>query len=85
MKKIASLERDVSTWVSINDKAVGLKELIEIDDGSFSDEISRQLDQLQKELDQKEIDLLLSGEYDEGNALLTIHAGAGGYGFTRLG
>ena len=78
MKKIASLERDVSTWVSINDKAVGLKELIEIDDGSFSDEISRQLDQLQKELDQKEIDLLLSGEYDEGNALLTIHAGAGG-------
>lgn len=78
MKKIASLERDVSTWGSINDKAVGLKELIEIDDGSFSDEISRQLDQLQKELDQKEIDLLLSGEYDEGNALLTIHAGAGG-------
>lgn len=78
MKKIASLERDVSTWESINDKAVGLKELIEIDDGSFSDEISRQLDQLQKELDQKEIDLLLSGEYDEGNALLTIHAGAGG-------
>lgn len=78
MKKIASLERDVSTWESINDKAVGLKELIEIDDGSFSDEIGRQLDQLQKELDQKEIDLLLSGEYDEGNALLTIHAGAGG-------
>jgi peptide chain release factor 2 len=78
MKKIASLERDVSTWESINDKAVGLKELIEIDDGSFSDEISRQLVQLQKELDQKEIDLLLSGEYDEGNALLTIHAGAGG-------
>jgi len=78
MKKIASLERDVSTWESINNMAVGLKELIEIDDGSFSDEISRQLDQLQKELDQKEIDLLLSGEYDEGNALLTIHAGAGG-------
>ena len=78
MKKIASLERDVNTWESINDKAVGLKELIEIDDGSFSDEISRQLVQLQKELDQKEIDLLLSGEYDEGNALLTIHAGAGG-------
>ena len=78
MKKIASLERDVSTWESINDKAVGLKELIEIDDGSFSDEISRQLDQLQKDLDQKEIDILLSGEYDEGNALLTIHAGAGG-------
>lgn len=78
MRKIASLERDVSTWESINDKAVDLKELIEIDDGSFSDEISRQLDQLEKELDQKEIDLLLSGEYDEGNALLTIHAGAGG-------
>jgi len=78
MKKIASLERDVSTWESINNMAVGLKELIEIDDGSFSDEISRQLDQLQKDLDQKEIDLLLSGEYDEGNALLTIHAGAGG-------
>lgn len=78
MKKIASLERDVQAWRAIESELSGLSDLFELDDGSFTGEITLQLDKLEKELEKKEIQLLLSDEYDEGNALLTIHAGAGG-------
>ena len=78
MKKIADLERDISTWQNIENEISSLADLFELDDGSLTEEISLQLDKIEKELEQREINLLLSGEYDEGNALLTIHAGAGG-------
>jgi peptide chain release factor 2 len=78
MKKIASLERDIDAWQSVENEIDALTSLLELDDGSLTDEISTQLEALEKDLSRKEIDLLLSGEYDEGNALLTIHAGAGG-------
>jgi peptide chain release factor 2 len=78
MKKIASLERDIDAWKSIEIEIDTLTSLLELDDGSLTEEISTQLEILEKDLARKEIDLLLSGEYDEGNALLTIHAGAGG-------
>ncbi|NLA80818.1 MAG: peptide chain release factor 2 [Chloroflexi bacterium] len=78
MKRIASLERDIDAWKSIENEIDALTSLLELDDGSLTDEISTQLEALEKDLSRKEIDLLLSGEYDEGNALLTIHAGAGG-------
>ncbi len=52
--------------------------LLELDDGSLSHEIEQQVDDLEKLLDKKQTTLLLSGEYDQGNAILAIHAGAGG-------
>lgn len=78
MKKIASLERDIDAWQSVENEIDALTSLLDLDDGSLTEEISTQLEVLEKDLARKEIDLLLSGEYDEGNALLTIHAGAGG-------
>ncbi len=78
MKRIATLERDIESWSQLIEELNGLIALNELDDGSLSDEIALQTEKLEKALAKKEIDLLLSGEYDQGNALLTIHAGAGG-------
>jgi peptide chain release factor 2 len=53
------------------------KELLELD-GSLQDEIAEQLQPIQRELDRLRMDALFSGEYDAGDALVTIHAGEGG-------
>jgi len=54
-------------------------ELLEEDEGEiFSEEISRELAGLKTYLDEVELRLLLSGEVDKNNAIVTIHPGAGG-------
>ena len=51
---------------------------IEIDDDDLVRESSIKLCELEKSLDKFEIKQMLSGEYDEADAILTINAGAGG-------
>jgi peptide chain release factor 2 len=47
-------------------------------DGEMEDEIARSLAPLQRELDRLEEDALFTGEYDAGDAVVTIHSGTGG-------
>jgi peptide chain release factor 2 len=42
------------------------------------DELQAAVDALAKALDARELELMLTGEHDGGNAILTIHPGAGG-------
>lgn len=51
---------------------------IEEDDASLVDEILKELDDVKKEYEKQKIEVLLNGEYDHSNAILTIHPGAGG-------
>jgi peptide chain release factor 2 len=53
------------------------RELAEMD-GEMADEIAASLRPLRDELARLEEDALFNGEYDGGNAVVTIHAGAGG-------
>jgi peptide chain release factor 2 len=78
MKKISSLENLTETWDSFTTEIAGLASLLEMDDGSLTEEITQQTAKLEQTLAQKETELLLSGEYDHGSALLAIHSGAGG-------
>ena len=78
MKKITSLDNQINEWNSLQTQIEGLESLLELDDGSLSAEIGQQVDSLEKLLNKKQTTLLLSGEYDHGNAILAIHAGAGG-------
>jgi peptide chain release factor 2 len=60
-----------------------LKELAEEENGSDArlaafQEIEREYSAVLKELEDFELKMLLSGEFDKNNAFLTIHAGAGG-------
>ncbi len=51
---------------------------IEEDDTSLEEEIEEQYKELVKEVEKREVRMLLSGEYDKCNAIITFHAGAGG-------
>ena len=50
----------------------------EEDDDSLLPEITESYDRLEKEVEEANLDTLLSGEYDSANAILQFHAGAGG-------
>lgn len=78
MKHISQLEKQIVGWNTLNIQVEGLGPLLELDDGSLTDEISEQVEKLEEILDKKETELLLSGQYDHGDAILAIHAGAGG-------
>ena len=51
---------------------------LEIQESDFISESYDKISKIEKELDKFEIRLMLSGEYDEADAILTINAGAGG-------
>ena len=78
MKRIARLEDQINEWDGIATEIEGLKSLLDLDDGSLTEEIETSVAKLESILAEKEITILLSGTYDQGNALLAIHAGAGG-------
>ena len=59
--------------------AVTLCELaIEENDESFKDEILKETAEIEAEEEKQRIEVLLSGEYDHSNAILSFHPGAGG-------
>ena len=62
-------------WESIIEDA---QTAYEIGDDELIKESDTQLTILEKELDRYEIQKMLSGEYDEADAFLTVNAGAGG-------
>ena len=55
-----------------------LLELIELDDESIIDSIEESIEQLKKEVNEFEVERLFTGEFDNLNAIIEIHPGAGG-------
>ena len=50
----------------------------ETEDESLWEELQNTLDNLEKEMNEWEVEMTLSGEYDTYDAILTVNAGAGG-------
>ena len=50
----------------------------EEEDLSVLDEVKQGYDELKEDVEKMTLETLLSGEYDKNNAILTLHAGAGG-------
>jgi len=66
-------------WRSRLENARAVLELLELEsDESLLQEAESDLSSLERELDQWELQQLLSGLYDQGGAVLSINAGAGG-------
>ena len=78
MKRIAFLQNFIQDWQSLNSKINDSLELAGMEEESFQKEIEATLIDLEKEIEKRELSILLSGPYDTGNAILAIHAGAGG-------
>lgn len=69
-----SLEK-INRWENIISDA---EVAIEIGDEDLIKETENALSELEKELDKFDVQMMLSGEYDEADAMLTVNAGAGG-------
>ena len=82
MRKMTDLQRESESWTDLAVKATELDELLELamDEGdqSLTESIRGDLAALESELADMEFRLMLSGEYDDHNAILALHAGAGG-------
>ena len=82
MQQISSLREWVDAWNSLRrtlDDAQALLDLAEESgDQSFAEDIRKDLNAVRQGIGDLEFRNMLSGEDDERNAILTIHAGAGG-------
>ncbi len=77
-KRQASLLERISPWDALQQSALELKELVDLDDASIEKEISSQLDILEQDLEKIKKELRFSGPYDDHDVILSIHSGAGG-------
>ncbi|OGO41251.1 MAG: peptide chain release factor 2, partial [Chloroflexi bacterium RBG_16_58_8] len=80
MRQMARQTRVVQQWRGLEKKLADIAELITLakDDNALQAGIQKELDELSAQLDALEFQLAFSGEYDSRNAILAIHAGAGG-------
>ncbi len=82
MRRLAEQKRTVEQWRSLEKKTAEIAELINLateeSDTSFTEEIRTDIGNLSELLDKLELELAFSGEYDSRNAIMEIHAGAGG-------
>jgi len=65
----------ISSWDNVLDD---IEVAIDLEDEELLVETKVNLEKLEHELDKFDIQKMLSGEYDEANAILTVNAGAGG-------
>ena len=82
MKTLKSLKDDVATYEKLATQFDDIETLIEMgyeeNDASLIPEIEEMLNEFVTTFDNIRIKTLLSGEYDGDNAILSLHAGAGG-------
>ncbi len=82
MKRIAALRSRIDTWRGLEGRVRELLDLVELaqteDDVSVAADIERDTASAERQVDGLEFELTFSGPYDDRNAILAIHAGAGG-------
>lgn len=82
LQESKSLERKIEKFNKLSGSLEDLITLIELsieeDDDSSVEEIKAEAEAFKNQLEEEKLATLLTGEYDNSNAILTFHAGAGG-------
>lgn len=80
MRRLTALRDQVHTFEDMLRQSNDLLELYDLaeDDEQLVTEISAQAETLAKQLSELELRLLLTGPYDQNDAILAVHAGTGG-------
>ena len=82
MQQLNALREEVTTWESIANQLQelhGLAELLDEEpDEEMQAEVAQALPPIEAQVEQLQFSLMLSGENDERDAILSIHAGSGG-------
>jgi len=77
--KIANkLRKEVESWGGFARSIQDASELAQLEDESLRAELESEVESIEAELEKRSFTAMLSGRYDDENALLAIHAGAGG-------
>lgn len=82
MQELVTLKTEIERWKTLYSRvrdALELLDLAEADaDETLLTEIEHEAQHIETELRKQEFELILSGPYDYGPAILSLHAGAGG-------
>ncbi len=82
MQELSDLRSEIDFWADLRQRVADTEALLELaaedQDEAFIGEVVDELQTLEKELGKQEFHLLLSGPHDRADAILAIHAGAGG-------
>ena len=82
MRQLARHNETVETWDGLKTRSSSLLELLELalleGDFSLEDLLAQEASEIEEILAREEINLTLSGAYDERSAIVSIHAGVGG-------
>ncbi len=82
MKELKSLKDDVATFAKLSGQFEDIETLIEMayeeNDASLVEEVETEFAEFEQTLEGIRMKTLLSGEYDRDNAIVSLHAGAGG-------
>ena len=73
----ARLSRRLERYEKLRSEYEDARDLLAMD-GELGAEIAEELELLQRQLEQLQEEALFTGEYDAGDAVVTIHAGTGG-------
>ncbi len=76
------LRQQTGTWDRLLQEVEDALELLDMAEAEGDEDtlevLKQEADELERELDKREFELALSGPHDRGDAVLSIHAGAGG-------
>lgn len=78
MRQISKLEARVSPWLTLREQARDINELASLNDESLQVDLQTQLGQARDTFAGLKEQLKFAGPYDDFDAIISIHAGAGG-------
>jgi peptide chain release factor 2 len=82
MRQLAELRAEITPWLDLRTRIAEHADLLELalaeDDDALAAELAASAPALREALERLEFQLQLAGPYDRGNAILAIHARAGG-------
>ena len=78
MQEISRLKDEVDHWHGLSQRIDDAMELATMDDADLMDELTTEVEALRGMVEKAALQAMLSGPYDSEDAILAIHAGAGG-------
>ena len=78
MQRLSKLKREIDRWQKLAAQINDALELAEMEDKTLLNDLTSEYERLAAQTDRMELEVVFSGEHDDQDAIISIHAGAGG-------